>query len=261
MQRHVFPVLLMGAIGIVSAQADPLSLTPSRYAQFNVRPPTPAYIAPQAQPAPVAAERRRAQYASANSDVNLGGGFIEFLFSGGRAVAPPRPPSDMICARRARRAGGSRRRPACGRPEIFQAGRALLRLGAGRHHRHRHAAALPVPGAGQRQGAALRHRRRQAGLHLGRREESSPRRNGRIGRRRRRCCSGGRTCRTSWPAARRIRWARARCISAPRSIASTARTSPGPSAQAVSSGCIRMRNEDVIDLYEKVKVGTKVVVI
>jgi lipoprotein-anchoring transpeptidase ErfK/SrfK len=31
--------------------------------------------------------------------------------------------------------------------------------------------------------------------------------------------------------------------------------------QAVSSGCIRMRNEDVIDLYEKIKVGTKVVVI
>jgi lipoprotein-anchoring transpeptidase ErfK/SrfK len=30
---------------------------------------------------------------------------------------------------------------------------------------------------------------------------------------------------------------------------------------AVSSGCIRMRNEDVIDLYDKVKVGTKVVVI
>jgi lipoprotein-anchoring transpeptidase ErfK/SrfK len=29
----------------------------------------------------------------------------------------------------------------------------------------------------------------------------------------------------------------------------------------VSSGCIRMRNEDVIDLYERVKVGAKVVVI
>ena len=28
----------------------------------------------------------------------------------------------------------------------------------------------------------------------------------------------------------------------------------------VSSGCIRMRNADVIDLYERVKVGTKVVV-
>jgi lipoprotein-anchoring transpeptidase ErfK/SrfK len=29
----------------------------------------------------------------------------------------------------------------------------------------------------------------------------------------------------------------------------------------VSSGCIRMRNEDVVDLYGRVKVGTKVVVI
>ena len=29
----------------------------------------------------------------------------------------------------------------------------------------------------------------------------------------------------------------------------------------VSSGCIRMRNEDVIDLYERVKIGTRVVVI
>jgi lipoprotein-anchoring transpeptidase ErfK/SrfK len=28
----------------------------------------------------------------------------------------------------------------------------------------------------------------------------------------------------------------------------------------VSSGCIRMRNEDVVDLYERVKVGTKVIV-
>ena len=30
---------------------------------------------------------------------------------------------------------------------------------------------------------------------------------------------------------------------------------------AVSSGCIRMRNEDVIDLYDRVKAGAKVVVI
>jgi lipoprotein-anchoring transpeptidase ErfK/SrfK len=30
---------------------------------------------------------------------------------------------------------------------------------------------------------------------------------------------------------------------------------------SVSSGCIRLRNADVIDLYERVKVGTKVVVI
>jgi lipoprotein-anchoring transpeptidase ErfK/SrfK len=39
-----------------------------------------------------------------------------------------------------------------------------------------------------------------------------------------------------------------------------ARTSLGRSAN-VSSGCIRMRNADIIDLYERVKVGTKVVVL
>lgn len=35
---------------------------------------------------------------------------------------------------------------------------------------------------------------------------------------------------------------------------------PWSIGKAVSSGCIRMRNEDVIDLYERVGVGTKVVV-
>ncbi len=36
---------------------------------------------------------------------------------------------------------------------------------------------------------------------------------------------------------------------------------PWTIGQAVSSGCIRMRNEDVIDLYKRVGIGTKVVVI
>ena len=36
---------------------------------------------------------------------------------------------------------------------------------------------------------------------------------------------------------------------------------PWTIGQAVSSGCIRMRNEDVIDLYDRVSVGSKVVVI
>ncbi|MEM7214971.1 MAG: L,D-transpeptidase [Pseudomonadota bacterium] len=35
---------------------------------------------------------------------------------------------------------------------------------------------------------------------------------------------------------------------------------PWTIGQAVSSGCIRMRNEDVMDLYERAKVGAKVVV-
>lgn len=36
---------------------------------------------------------------------------------------------------------------------------------------------------------------------------------------------------------------------------------PWTIGQSVSSGCIRMRNEDVMDLYERVGVGTKVIVI
>jgi lipoprotein-anchoring transpeptidase ErfK/SrfK len=36
---------------------------------------------------------------------------------------------------------------------------------------------------------------------------------------------------------------------------------PWTIGQQVSSGCIRMRNEDVIDLYERVGLGTKVIVI
>ncbi len=31
--------------------------------------------------------------------------------------------------------------------------------------------------------------------------------------------------------------------------------------EAISSGCIRMTNEDVIDLYKRVKIGTPVVVL
>ncbi len=36
---------------------------------------------------------------------------------------------------------------------------------------------------------------------------------------------------------------------------------PWTIGHAVSSGCIRMRNEDVIDLYDRVEVGTRVVVL
>jgi lipoprotein-anchoring transpeptidase ErfK/SrfK len=36
---------------------------------------------------------------------------------------------------------------------------------------------------------------------------------------------------------------------------------PSSIGQHVSSGCIRMLNEDVIDLYQRVNIGTKVVVL
>ena len=67
-------------------------------------------------------------------------------------------------------------------------------------------------------------------------------------------------CRASWPAARAIRWARAHFILAAQSTGCTAPTSRRPSAQSVSSGCFRLVNGDIIDLYDRVPVGTKVVV-
>ena len=36
---------------------------------------------------------------------------------------------------------------------------------------------------------------------------------------------------------------------------------PDTIGTAVSSGCIRMLNDDVVDLYDRVKVGTRVVVL
>ena len=50
------------------------------------------------------------------------------------------------------------------------------------------------------------------------------------------------------------------CISAPRSIAFTAPTAPDTIGTKVSSGCFRLVNADVADLYDRVPVGTKVVV-
>ena len=46
-----------------------------------------------------------------------------------------------------------------------------------------------------------------------------------------------------------------------RCTASTAPISPNISVRPISSGCIRMTNEDAIDLYKRVKVGTPVVVL
>ena len=66
------------------------------------------------------------------------------------------------------------------------------------------------------------------------------------------------------PAARTIPWARARCISTGNKdtlyrIHGT--NQPEYIGTAISSGCIRMTNEDVIDLYKRIKLGTVVVVL
>ena len=71
---------------------------------------------------------------------------------------------------------------------------------------------------------------------------------------------GSRICRISWPAVRTIPWARAMYLGSTL-YRIHGSNEPWTIGQNVSSGCIRMRNADVIDLYDRVKVGTKVVVL
>ena len=67
------------------------------------------------------------------------------------------------------------------------------------------------------------------------------------------------------PAASTILSVPARCISTAAAAipisASTGTNQPNSIGYAMSSGCIRMLNHDVIDLYSRVGVGTKVFVI
>ena len=59
---------------------------------------------------------------------------------------------------------------------------------------------------------------------------------------------------------RTIRSARARCISAASLYRIHGSNEPETIGQAVSSGCFRLTNDDVIDLYNRVRVGTTVIV-
>ena len=257
MQRHVLPVLLMSAIGSVSVTAEPLSLTPTRYAQSNIR---PAYVPPQPPSAPAAAERTPPQHASANSDINLGGGFIEFLFNGGRAVAPPRPQSDVL---------------ARGEP-IEQAVAVDPRAIDPKFQKQVvHYSGSEPPGTividtpqrflflVQDNGTAVRY-----GIGVGKPGFT---------------WAGEKkvSAKKEWPDWTPPPEMLQRRPDLPHFMAGGPENPLGARAmylgtslyrihgsnepwtigQAVSSGCIRMRNEDVIDLYDRVKVGTKVVVI
>ena len=67
-------------------------------------------------------------------------------------------------------------------------------------------------------------------------------------------------CRASWPAAPAIRSARALYLG--KTIYRIHGTNqPSTIGKFVSSGCIRLLNEDVEDLYNRVKIGTRVVVL
>ncbi|MCX7312192.1 MAG: L,D-transpeptidase [Alphaproteobacteria bacterium] len=263
MQRHVFTALVMSAIGIVSAKADPMSLLPDRYPQSTPRLYAQPQAAPQVQPAPAARREPGVQYAAAQSEVNLGGGFIEFLFSGARQ-GPPRPPSEV----------STRGEPA----EQQMAMAADPRLSPNDpkfqkqvvEYRGSEPAGTVIVDTPNRflflvqgNGTALRY-----GIGVGKPGFT---------------WAGEKkiTAKKEWPDWTPPPEMLERRPDLPHFMAGGPENPLGARAmylgsslyrihgsnepwtigQAVSSGCIRMRNEDVIDLFEKVKVGTKVMVI
>ena len=264
MQRHVFPALVMSAIGIVSAQAEPLSLRPDQTTTQSIGRPTPSTIAPQPAPAQVAADRAPAvQYVSNNSDANLGGGFIEFLFSGGRAVAPPpRPQAEIMASRgepiepmevaadpRAIDPKFLKQVVAYSGSEppgtiVIDTPQRFLFLVQDNGTAVRYGIGVGKPGfawAGEKKVSAKKEwpdwtpppemlQRRPDLPHF---------------------MAGG----PENPLGARAMYLGSSLYRIHGS------NEPWTIGQAVSSGCIRMRNEDVIDLYGKVKVGTKVMVI
>ena len=124
---------------------------------------------------------------------------------------------------------------------------------------------VPLSGPGRRQGAALRHRRRARRLRVEGHQpciaQGIP---GRAGPRRRRCAPVKRARGNVLPAHMEGGPANplgARALYIGSTIYRIHGTPEVHSiGQAMSSGCIRLINQDIIDLYNRVDVGARVVV-
>ena len=263
MQRLTLAALVISSIGTASAAAAPLSLQPDHFPQADARAVyPPSSIAAPAQVMPADAEPEPAvQVAAAQSEVTLGGGFIEFLFNGGQTA--PRPPSGVAAPIEPR----DRQMAMTADPHlnvdpkyqkqvvdyrgseapgtiIIDTPNRFLFLVQGNGKAMRYGIGVGKPGftwAGEKKITAKKEwpdwtpppemlNRRPDLPHF---------------------MAGG----PENPLGARAMY-----------LGSTlyrihGSNEPWTIGQAVSSGCIRMRNEDVIDLYERVKVGTKVMVI
>ncbi len=253
MSRFLVP-LFAAMLAVTPALAGPLQIAPdtrrltTAFAEPQQAPVAQPQQAPvvEPQPAPV-------RYAAAPQ---MGGGFIEFLFGGGRPVAPPRYQQE----------------PAYGRPAYEPARPAMNPRFEKQVVRY---SGEEKPGTiiintnerflylVQEDGTAMRY-----GIGVGRPGFS---------------WAGVKsiTAKREWPDWRPPDEMLKRRPDLPRYMPGGPDNPLGARAmylgsslyrihgsnepwtigQAVSSGCIRMRNEDVMDLYERVRVGTKVIVI
>ncbi|HWL31338.1 MAG TPA: L,D-transpeptidase [Xanthobacteraceae bacterium] len=263
MQRHVITAFVFSMTIIGSAHAEPPSFAAQGYAGY---PSTPTYIAPQAsldgsRAAPPA------RYA-ARGNSNLGGGFIEFLFNGGPDAAAPRPPSDVMPS-----GAMARGEPETVQPEIEgnpsrQIDPKFMKQVVAYHGPGKPGTiVIDTPQRFlylvQDNGTALRY-----GIGVGKPGFT---------------WAGQKTisAKKEWPDWVPPPEMLQRRPDLPHFMAGGPENPLGARAlylgsslyrihgsnepwtigQAVSSGCIRMRNEDVIDLYQRVKVGTIVTVI
>jgi lipoprotein-anchoring transpeptidase ErfK/SrfK len=252
----MFPALIAGALGIVPAFAEPMSLQPDHYNPTGQRHAAPSYAAQTPAAAPAV------RYASAESP--MGGGFIEFLFGGGRPVAPPRPSGEIYAhaghaAVMPEETIDPRRQPidpiylrqVVSYPGTEKAGTIIIDT------------AKRFLFLVQGDGTAIRY-----GIGVGRDGFT---------------WTGVKTVssKKEWPDWRPPDEMLQRRPDLPGFMAGGPENPLGARAlylgsslyrihgsnepwtigQAVSSGCFRLRNEDVIDLYDRVKVGAKVVVI
>jgi lipoprotein-anchoring transpeptidase ErfK/SrfK len=272
MSRHIVPALLVSTLGTVSASAGPLSLSADQYGIVRTV-PSPSFTAAAQPSAPVASTR----YAYSEGR-NLGGGFIEFLFGGGdggsaipdaRVRLVPDSQAERTAPQEWASQGYLRWDPA-DRSEPARPGPDPKYL---RHE---------IDYSGQETAGTIVINTRERFLYLVQEGGRALRYGIGVGR----------------PG---FAWAGAHHISDKREwpdwtppdemlkrrpdlphfmaggpdnplgaramyLGSTlyrihGSNEPWTIGQAVSSGCIRMRNEDIIDLYARVKVGTKVVVI
>lgn len=253
MQRVACIALAISAFGVVGANAQPMPISPQHYGA-----PAPVTLASAQQP-----------YAYQQQPPNLGGGFLEFLFGGlqprgGAAMQQPSGPAQMYVHRdpaaiqyqTGAEPSQQAMDPRYARQVVSYSGReapGTIVIDTPQRYLY-----LVQPG-----GQAIRY-----GIGVGRPGFT---------------WAGVKsvTRKAEWPDWRPPAEMLRRRPDLPQFMAGGPENPLGARAMylgsslyrihgsnepwtigtAVSSGCIRMRNEDVTDLYERVKVGTKVIVI